>query len=676
MPAGDRSGTIDGLIEFTPDGDLPRPREVGLADRRRADTSAARVFGTALAAAVLLALFCALEWLVLIVRLPVVWSPGIPGLILRNTLMYAVAGLLGGAALGVCLAVLRGIAGTRASALTRPHGARALVLAGIVAFYWIDAANVLYPGGARDLVVLVLDGTALAAGVVLAWVLVRRADRGAGVRRTLATGAVVTVVLWLPFYALTAGRAGERIDGGPDLRRVDVERVVESDVASPPNVLLIMLDTTRTDCLGCYGAPDGVTPNIDRLAQESLLFEQAVTPEPLTRPAVATMLTGLYPRSHGVDTNTKSLDAGFVTLAEALQERGYVTGAFMAASVLSGYYGTDQGFDSYAEPSEGPWELSGLLALKRFYVSAFAHSRWSVEIPAAEVTRRAATWIRNNGDRPFFAFVHYFDPHFPYEPPAEHDLAFVSGLAGLSVPYEHPQDRFKQGFDMPEDFLEMTWLDYRGEIAYTDEYVGVLLDALDEMGLADDTLVVLLSDHGESFEKGFYFAHGNRLFDSLVHVALMFRCPGRVEPGRAAAQVHLADLYPTIVSLLGIPLEAEVQGEDILELVRDASDPSARAVFLQTDFENPRPFSSRVAMGVRLPPWKYVDSPEIGLRELYDVHADPGELLNLVDERPEVAAELASRLESWLATTERRETTDAELSPERLEALRALGYVQ
>ncbi len=647
-----------------------------MVDRKRAETSVGRVFGTAFAAAVLLALFCALEWLVLVVRLPVAWSPGVLGLILRNTLMYALTGLVGGAALGVCLAILRRVGGSGASALTRPAGAWGLMLAVIVAFYWVDAANVLYPGGSREPVVLALDGAALAAGGVLAWVLVRRAGRGGGVRRALVAGAVVTVVLWLPFYALSAGRAGERIDGGPDLRRVAVERVVRSDVALPPNVLLIMLDTTRTDCLGCYGTQDGVTPNIDRLASESLLFEQAVTPEPLTRPAVATMLTGLYPRSHGVDTNTKSLDAGFVTLAEALQARGYVTGAFMAASVLSGYYGTDQGFDSYTEPSEGPWEVSGLLALKRFYVSIFAHSRWSVEIPAAEVTRRAATWIRNNGDRPFFAFVHYFDPHFPYEPPAEHDLALVSGLTGLSVPYEHPQDRFRQGFDMPEDFLEMTWLKYKGEIAYTDECVGVLLDALDEMGLVDDTLVILLSDHGESFEKGFYFAHGNRLFDSLVHVALMFRCPGRVEPGRATTQVHLADLYPTIVSLLGIPLEAEVQGNDILGFRGRTSDQSARAVFLQTDFENPKPFSSRVSMGVRLPPWKYVDSPEIGLRELYDIHADPGELLNLVEERPEIVAELASILESWLATTERRETADAELSPERLEALRALGYVQ
>ncbi|MFH1689489.1 MAG: sulfatase [Candidatus Eisenbacteria bacterium] len=644
---------------------------------REAETSARRDFGSALAVATaLLAAFCLLEWLVLLVRLPVDWSAGVLGLVLRNVLLYAAAGLPVGAALGACLAVLRLAAGSRVGALTRPSGAWSLGLAGMITLYWVNAINVLHPGRARETAVLVLDAAALAAGLVLACVLVRWSARGSGARQILGASAVVVVLLWLPFYSLSAGRGGERIDGGLDLGRVAVERAVMTDTPSPPNVLLVMLDTTRTDCLGCYGSTDGITPNMDALAGESLLFEQAVTPEPLTRPAVTTVLTGLYPRSHGVDTNTKSLDAGFHTLAEALQARGYVTGAFMAASVLSAYYGTDQGFDTYTEPAEGPWELSRFLALKRFYVSVFASSRWSIEITAEEVTRRAVTWIRSNEGRPFFAVVHYFDPHFPYEPPVEHDLAQRHGFTTLPVPYEDQQDMFKPGFDMPDDFLEMTWLKYKGEISYTDECVGSLLNSLDEMGLADDTLLVLMSDHGESFEKGFYFSHGNRLFDSLVHVVLMFRYPGRIGPGRQAQQVHLADLYPTILSLAGVPLDAEVQGTNILGPRGDESPGAPRPVFLQTDFENPKPFSSRVAMGVRFLPWKYVDSPEIGLVELYDLHADPGELLNLAEERPEVAAEMDARLESWLATTKRRETSQAELSPERLEALRALGYVQ
>jgi arylsulfatase A-like enzyme len=656
-----------------------------LRDTPGTGAAALRSFGSAVVAVtVLLAAFCLLEWLVLLARLPVAWSPGVVGLVVRNVLLYALAGLAGGVALGVGLALLSLVTRGRLRALSQFDGVWYLALAGTIAFYWVHAANVLHPGGAREPVALTLDLVALAAGVVLAVLLVRRAARGQGAGRVVATTLLAVVVLWLPFYALSAGRSGERIDAGPDLGRVRTERAADAGEEAPPNILLVMLDTTRTDCLGCYDADNGVTPNIDEFARASLVFEQAVTPEPLTRPVVATILTGLYPRSHGVDTNTKSLDGSFVTLAEALRERGYVTGAFMAASVLSGYYGTDQGFDTYTEPSEGPWELAGPLALKRFYVSAFAHSRWTVEIPAEEVTRRATRWIRNNAERPFFAFVHYFDPHFPYEPPAEHDLAVQEGFTTLTVPYEHPQDRFRNGFDMPEDFLEMMWLKYRGEISYMDESVGTLLAGLAELGLADNTLVVLLSDHGESFEKGFYFAHGNRLFDSLVHVALMFRHPGRIAPGRVETQVHLSDVYPTLASYLGIPLEAEVQGESVLgpdggaagTVPGAAPGAPGRPVFLQTDFENPKPFSSRVSTGVRLPPWKYVDSPEIELTELYDLTADPGELTNLVDERPDVAAELAATLRTWLDETEPRETSDAELSPERLEALRALGYVQ
>jgi arylsulfatase A-like enzyme len=597
-------------------------------------------------------------------------------MILRNTLMYAGAGLIGGVVLGALLLLLRALAGVRVAALASPTSARALALAGVTALYWIHAINVLHPGGPRDAAVLVLGAAALAVGLLLAWLLVRWSTRRTGAGRMLGASAVVAVLLWLPFYSIVIGRTGERVEGALALGRVTADRADVTGPSPAPNVLVVVLDTTRTDCLGCYGDENSVTPNIDALADESLLFEQAVTPEPLTRPSVTTMLTGLYPRSHGVDTNTKSLSPEFLTLAEALQARGYVTGAFTAASVLSAYYGTDQGFDAYTEPREGPWELSGFMALKRFYVHLFARGRSSLEIPAEEVTRRSLTWIRNNKGRPFFAFVHYFDPHLPYAPPEEHDLARRRGFTELPVPYERQEDKFRPDFDMPEDFLEMMWLRYRGEISYTDECVGALLDGLEQEGLSDDTLVVVLSDHGESFEKEFYFSHGNRLFDSLVRVALMFRYPGRIDPGRRAEQVHLADLYPTILSLAGVPLDTEVQGTNIVGARGDDFDRAPRPVFLQTDFENPKPLSSRVSMGVRLPPWKYVDSPEIGLVELYDLRADPGELSNLVEERPDVAAELAARLESWLATTERRETSDAELSPERREALRALGYVQ
>lgn len=642
-----------------------------------ARSPASALAGAALSGLALGSLFCLLEWAVLLSRLPVRWSPGIVGLVARNTVTYAVAGLASGAALGLVQVLLSAArrGAVRTGPLTRPGAAWAVLLSGWLAFYWVYAANVLNSGGARDARSLALDGLALLAGLAVAAALLVRVGAGARRREAAVWTALAVALLWLPFYWTAAGRTGERVDAGPDLSRVASDRAFSGDSARAPNLLLVVFDTTRTDCLGCYGASDAETPNIDRLAEDGLLFEQAVTPEPLTRPAVSTMLTGLYPRSHGVDTNTKSLSGEFLTLAEALRARGYVTGAFVSASVLSGYYGTDQGFDTYAEPTEARWELSGLMALKRLFVSVFAHSRWSVEIPAEEVTRRAVEWLGSNGDRPFFAFVHYFDPHYPYEPPPAHDLAAREGLAGLPRPYADPQERFRPGFDMPEDFLRMMWLRYRGEVEYADASFGKLMAALERMGLEDGTLVVVVSDHGESFEKGFYFAHGNRLYDPLVSVAMIFRCPGLVCPGRVETQVGLVDLYPTVLSLLNVPIETGVQGRVIAGASAAASG-GARPVFMQTDFENPKPLSSRVSLGVRLPPWKYIESPELGLVELYDLAADPAEARNLASSRQDKADELASLLERWLDSTERREAVEEALSPERLEALRALGYVR
>ena len=460
-----------------------------------------------------------------------------------------------------------------------------------------------------------------------------------------------------------------------DLGRVRRNVPVAQD-GRPPNIVILMLDTTRIDCLGCYGSTNGVTPRIDELATESVVFEQAVTPEPLTRPAVSTMLTGLYPRTHGVDTNRKKLADQFTTLPEVLSDNGYVTGGFMSAAVLSSFYGTGQGFDTYVGPAEGTWELSRMTAVAKLYYSAVNRSARLFEMPGGKTVERAATWIDNNRQRPFFAFVHLFDPHFPYDPPPEHDFAAREGFTGIRAPYSDPLVRFEPGFEMPDDYLEMMWLKYRGEVSYTDECVGRMLDALDSMGLADDTIVVLVSDHGESFEKGFYFAHGTRLFDSLVRVALMVRYPGLEEPHRVSGQVLLTDLYPSLLAMLDLPVEDDIQGRDVFTTRGGANADSVRPVFLQTDFENAEPNRARMSLGVRTPEWKYVVSPELDLTELYDLVNDPTEVVNLVDTRPEMRGRFAGLLSDWTAETEQNVRPVEELSPERLEALRALGYVQ
>lgn len=486
---------------------------------------------------------------------------------------------------------------------------------------------------------------------------------------------LAVAVLWLPIHAPAAGHGITRLLTGFDLGPVDAVRSVES-ADGRPNLIFIMLDTVRTDVLGCYGAAEVRTPSIDALADESLVFMNCITNEPLTRPSVCTMFTGLYPRSHGVDSNSKRLPDDLETLAETLSRAGYVTGAFTAASVLSADFGTSQGFDVYSEPMGEWWEPTGGLMLARLYRAFATWRSQRVEIRADRVTVAASEWIRSNSDRRFFAFVHYFDPHHPYEPLPDYDLAARAGLADVPAPYDDEGEMYAPGFVMPEDFLRKMWLRYLGEVEYVDRFVGELLDGLDALGLEDETVVLLVVDHGEGFDHDHYFGHGNRLYDTLIHVPLIVRWPGGPPPSSVERQVELIDLYPSILAMLSVDTEAQVQGTDLTGFLSSSfSETPVRAAFCQTNFENPRP-SYRMSLGLRLPPWKYIESPELGLVELFNLNEDPSELVNLSSELPGVRESMSQLLREWMEETEARDVAPEELSPEKLEVLRALGYIQ
>ena len=622
-------------------------------------------------AALLAASFAALEWIVLLVKAQQPIGGHSVVALLTAAVAYAAIGLVAGLAVGLCAAAARAVAPSRLGILASPEGLWAILLAGLLGFYWIYAANLLYPGHSRETAALALDAAAvvaaLAAAVALLFVARRRPGGRALTRWTLAAA----VVLWLPLYVVAASPAIEHTRRG-----APAPPAADEALHGARNLVLVMLDTTRPDCLGCYGGSHPPTPGIDALARESVLFEQCVTPEPLTRPVFCTLLTGLYPRTHGVDTNTKRLPEDVLTIAEVLGGLGYETVAFTAASVLSGFYGTDQGFSLYTEPSEPWWYLRSDFAVRRFYISLTQWGSWWVEIPAREVNRRALRWLRGRDDGPFFAFVHYFDPHAPYAPPPEFDFAAREGLAGVEPSYADPLARFSPGFAMPADYLRKEWLRYTGEIAAVDAALGELLAGLRELGLDGETVVIVVGDHGEGFEHGYYFAHGDRLYDTLVHVPFMIRAPGRLAPRRVARQVRVLDVLPTALSLIGAP-PMDVQGVDLTPILSGRGDavPPLPA-YSQTDFGNPIAASARISTSVRADGWKYIESPEIDLRELYDLASDPAETVDLSDARPVVRERLAADLERWRSSIERRDVAPADLSPERREALRALGYIQ
>ena len=406
--------------------------------------------------------------------------------------------------------------------------------------------------------------------------------------------------------------------------------LAEPGAAAGMNVLLVTLDTVRSDRLGCYGYELAETPTLDALAQHAALFEDAVAPAPTTLPSHATMFTGLYPPNHGIrDNGLFVLDPRHRTLAETLSDEGYETAAFVSAFVLDARYGLDQGFGLYEFAVTRP---PGTPA------SAVVDRR-----DAAAVTDAVVGWLRERSsrreERPFFAWVHYFDPHIPYE-----------------SPYSR-QERFSER-------------PYDGEIAYVDLHLARLVDELDALELTDETLIVVVSDHGEGLGEHGENTHGVLLHGATMRVAFYLSCPTLFDAAYRIGDcvVSLVDLRPTLEQLLGLPVTTPVDG---MGLVTETPTPE-RAVYIETML----PFFSAYASpltGMRRHLDKLVQGPT---PEYYDLTADPDELENRYAAADDAVEELTRALRKVSSTFD--ETVPSEvrvLDPEEAERLRSLGYV-
>ncbi|MDP7035757.1 MAG: sulfatase, partial [Planctomycetota bacterium] len=293
----------------------------------------------------------------------------------------------------------------------------------------------------------------------------------------------------------------------------------------PPNVLLVTIDTLRTDRIGCYGYKAGETPASDRLAREGIVFERAFTPVPVTRPAHASILTGLSPRRHGVRDNLNSqLGGNEVTLPELLEDVGYQTFAVVSASPLVAASGLNQGFSRYLD------QLGGSLQTGTVQTHL-------IERPAGETTRHAIRLLeQRDPDRPFFLWIHYFDPHAEYRAPEP----FFTRFSGRR---------------------------YDGEVAYCESELEKVLGYLSRSGEDDRTLVIYTSDHGEGLGEHGEDAHGHFLFDSTLRVPLIIRLPGGARSGtRFREPVSLLDLFSTVQSVAGIPNTRPGDGVDLASL--------------------------------------------------------------------------------------------------------------
>jgi arylsulfatase A-like enzyme/tetratricopeptide (TPR) repeat protein len=401
-----------------------------------------------------------------------------------------------------------------------------------------------------------------------------------------------------------------------------------------PNVILVTLDTTRADHLGCYGSTSARTPVFDGLARRGVLFEQAATASPLTLPAHCTILTGMYPTYHGVRVNgNTALNEGQTTLAEVFSDQGYSCGAFISAFVVDGRWGLKQGFSLYDDKLD-------MSRSKHIDLGA-------IQRPANQVMDSALAWLDGRQSAPFFAWIHLYDPHLPYDPPEPYRSQYgAGGPAGL----------------------------YAGEVAFMDEQIGRLVAWLERTGLDRSTVLVLVGDHGEGLGSHGEGAHGYYIYDYAVHVPLIVVAPlDGLSGKRVPVQVRTADVFPTILDLAGVASEQETQGQSLLATMFRPGKGREAAAYAESMAPNIQ-FGWSPLQVLRTTRYKYIDSPKA---ELFDIAADPGETENLVSRHADVARKMKAELDGLVERTSRGAPAPqaANLDKDTMERLTALGYV-
>lgn len=404
---------------------------------------------------------------------------------------------------------------------------------------------------------------------------------------------------------------------------------VDAPVRPGANVLLVTLDTTRADHIGVYGSAKTATPNLDALAHDGVRFARAVSSVPLTLPAHTSMFTGVYPSSHGVrDNGGFALSRDRKTLAEVIRSAGYVTHAVVGAFVVHGATGLGRGFDGFEDDFDAaPTEAADALHVQR---------------DGAEVADRGIRWLTQHAGERFFLWLHFYDPHYPYEPKGE-----------FAIRYR----------DDP----------YSGEVAYTDAQIGRVLAELKSLGLYDKTLIVAVGDHGEGLEDHGEPQHGIFLYQPTVHVPLIVRAPEKAYRGVVDAVARDVDLMPTILAYTGTPVPPRLAGASFLPLMAGMAEKPGRLAYSETFY--PRfHFGWSELRSIQGARYKYVEAPR---PELYDLDQDPGETRNLVETEASVAADLRQALDEIESATPDGggEAEEQPVDAETMAKLAALGYV-
>jgi arylsulfatase A-like enzyme len=417
------------------------------------------------------------------------------------------------------------------------------------------------------------------------------------------------------------------------------------------NVVLVVLDAAGAKHFGCYGYPRGTTPEIDRIASEGVVFERAYTPAVYTLAAMSSVWTSQYPDEHqNVDLRNASLDRARLTLSELLTAQGLYTAGFVANGMAGPAFSFDRGFSEFHEVySEQGSRAGGFRPV----------------LPA---------WFAAHAKRRFFVYVHYREPHSPYDPPPPFNTLFGPDTPMLRADTRRLMALHAEGKLSVADLEHVVRL-YDGNLAYADREVGFLRQTLEAAGIWERSVVIVTADHGEGMLEHGWIGHNAQIYDESARIPLIIRLPGGAGPRgmRVSELVDLVDLAPTIADVFGLlgagSSQREFRGRSLLDLLAGA--PGKPAVVLRTAGHRPR-------YGLRDERFKLTHDSSTGGDRLYDLASDPEELVDLAPGDPLRAAYYRQALHAWLLSLQPAAPSEHEthLTPRQLENLRALGYVE
>ncbi len=502
---------------------------------------------------------------------------------------------------------------------------------------------------------------AVAVGSILAWVIYH--DR---------TGKLTSALLLVTATAVVGAGVIAWFQDGIFANQAPRDNGASRDVK---RVILLTVDTLRWDAVSLDTASQQpATPNIGSLADDSVVFTQARSAGPWTVPAFASIMTGLSPTVHGLSKYGVKLTKSFTTLAETLQSAGYTTAAIGSNPVLNPALGLAQGFGVYDfYPKYPGWDSVGARLLR-----TLAPHRFRAEVSTGEITDLAVEWLQDNRETDFFLWLHYYDPHLPYEPPDQYADDWPS------------TDRFGDKFDTDTIWKirkgqtvltreERSWVTdlYQAEVSYIDDNIGRLTQSLRELGIYDDTLIVFSSDHGEEFWEHGGIEHGHSVYDELLRVPLMFKLPDSHRTSRTSEPVLTQAIYSTILEICNVAYE----------------DVGAHARPLVAAWENPGAFEPEASLSTGVVHYeekvaivsgnhKYIRGLVLGEEQLFDLTTDPGEQHSIAHKNEEQLTAARALLKENIEKSDwaREQYQLAENVPqlldrETLELLKAVGYV-